>query len=863
VVVHTEITERKQAEEVDKFLSQAGIESKEPFFDALARFLANCLQMDYVCIDRLVGDELNATTLAIWHDGAFEDNVTYALKDTPCGDVVEQRVCCFPDSVCRLFPNDAALRDLQAESYIGVTLMGHTGQPIGLIAVIGRQKLASRAFAQAALERIAPRAASEIERLTVEAALREREAHFRTLVEVIPDAIVVHRSGKLVFVNPAAVRLLGATSEQDLIDKPILDLIHPDFHQVVLNRVKNAVEQGENSPPLEERYVRLDGSMFDAEVQGRPIVLEGKPAVMVTLKDITEKKLAQEQLQLAASVFSHAREGIMITEPDGTIIDVNEAFTRITGYARHEALGRNPRFMSSGRHDAQYYADLWRNLLAQGYWYGEIWNRRKNGELFAEMQAVSAVRDDSGAVRHYVSLFSDITALKEQQNRLEHIAHFDPLTSLPNRVLLADRLKQGMAQAQRRSQQLAVVYLDLDGFKSINDHHGHDVGDQVLIALASRMNQTLREGDTLARLGGDEFVAVLIDLEDASASLPMLRRLLDSAALPVRVGEQTLQVTASLGVAFFPQDQEVDADQMLRQADQTMYQAKLAGKNRYHIFDAAHDSSLRVHHEGVERIRQGLANQEFVLHYQPKVNMRSGKVIGAEALIRWQHPRDGLLVPADFLPMIEEHPLAVTLGEWVIDTALAQVAQWHLAGFDLPVSVNVGARQIQQSDFVDRLCAILARHPTVKPSKLELEILETSALEDIARVSQVIEDCAQMGVMFALDDFGTGYSSLTYLKRLRVNALKIDQSFVCDMLQDPDDLAILQGVIGLAEAFKREVIAEGVETVAHGTLLLQLGCELAQGHGIAHPMPAHALPNWVVQWQPDLAWRQAAPQPSA
>jgi EAL domain-containing protein (putative c-di-GMP-specific phosphodiesterase class I) len=302
---------------------------------------------------------------------------------------------------------------------------------------------------------------------------------------------------------------------------------------------------------------------------------------------------------------------------------------------------------------------------------------------------------------------------------------------------------------------------------------------------------------------------------------------------------------------------------MLRQADQTMYQAKLAGKNRYHIFDAAHDSSLRVHHEGVERIRQGLANQEFVLHYQPKVNMRSGKVIGAEALIRWQHPRDGLLVPADFLPMIEEHPLAVTLGEWVIDTALAQVAQWHLAGFDLPVSVNVGARQIQQSDFVDRLCAILARHPTVKPSKLELEILETSALEDIARVSQVIEDCAQMGVMFALDDFGTGYSSLTYLKRLRVNALKIDQSFVCDMLQDPDDLAILQGVIGLAEAFKREVIAEGVETVAHGTLLLQLGCELAQGHGIAHPMPAHALPNWVVQWQPDLAWRQAAPQPSA
>jgi EAL domain-containing protein (putative c-di-GMP-specific phosphodiesterase class I) len=285
-----------------------------------------------------------------------------------------------------------------------------------------------------------------------------------------------------------------------------------------------------------------------------------------------------------------------------------------------------------------------------------------------------------------------------------------------------------------------------------------------------------------------------------------------------------------------------------------MYQAKLAGKNRYHVFDAAQDTSIRGHHESIEHIRQALEQCEFVLYYQPKVNMRTGQVIGAEALIRWQHPERGLLLPGMFLPVIEDHALAVTIGEWVIDAALSQMEQWHAAGLEMPVSVNIGARQLQQNDFVNRLRAILVAHPQAPAHGLELEVLETSALEDIAQVSQVIEACAQMGVLFALDDFGTGYSSLTYLKRLHVALLKIDQSFVRDMLGDPDDLAILQGVIGLATAFKRKVIAEGVETVAHGSLLLQLGCDLAQGYGIAHPMPAAQLPAWAATWQADPAW---------
>jgi diguanylate cyclase (GGDEF)-like protein/PAS domain S-box-containing protein len=558
-------------------------------------------------------------------------------------------------------------------------------------------------------------------------------------------------------------------------------------------------------------------------------------------------------------VFSHAREGILITGTDGAIIDVNDAFTRITGYPRDEVLGRNPRLLSSGRHDQAFYAALWRDLTEKGHWYGELWNRRKNGEVFAAMQTISTVSDSQGHARQYVSLFSDITALKEHEKQLEHIAHYDVLTTLPNRVLLADRLHQAMAQAERREQQLAVAYLDLDGFKAINDHHGHETGDQLLIVLAERMKQTLREGDTLARLGGDEFVAVLLDLSDVAACVPMLTRLLAAAAQPVLVGELTHQVSASLGVTFYPQADEVDADQLLRQADQAMYQAKLAGKNRYHIFDAEQDRSVRGHHESLEHIRRALTAREFVLHHQPKVNMRTGAIIGAEALIRWQHPTRGLLAPAVFLPVIENHPLAVDIGEWVIDTALSQREGWRAAGLDIPVSVNVGARQLLQADFVDRLHEILATHPSFRPGDLEMEVLETSALEDLARVSQIIESCQAIGVSFALDDFGTGYSSLTYLKRLSVNQLKIDQSFVRDMLDDPDDLSILGGVLSLATAFRRQVIAEGVETVEHGTLLLQLGCELAQGYGIARPMPAAEFPGWALSWHPDPAWSNLPP----
>jgi diguanylate cyclase (GGDEF)-like protein/PAS domain S-box-containing protein len=573
---------------------------------------------------------------------------------------------------------------------------------------------------------------------------------------------------------------------------------------------------------------------------------------MLDLQNRLSEALSQQRL--TASVFTHASEGITITDVDGTILEVNNAFSRITGYSREEVLGKSSRILRSGNHGAEFYATMWGELQRCGHWSGEIVNRHKSGELYTEMLTINAVRDQQGVTQYYVALFSDITAQKEHESRLEHIAHYDALTGLPNRVLLADRLHQALNQSQRRGQPVAVAYIDLDGFKLVNDTHGHEVGDRLLMTLAARMKEIMREGDTIARLGGDEFVMVLSDLNDTKDSLPLVLRLLSAAAQPVYYGTRMLQVSASVGLSFYPQSEEVDADQLLRQADQAMYQAKLAGKNRYHIFDTEQDRNVRGHHESLEHIRNALGNNEFVLYYQPKVNMRSGEVTGVEALIRWQHPEQGLLKPYVFLPVVEDNPLSIELGEWTIDTALTQLETWQAAGVNITVSVNVGASQLQQPDFTERLRDLLQAHAAVNPSDLELEVLETSALEDITHVSEVMHACGEMGVHFSLDDFGTGYSSLTYLRRLPATQLKIDQTFVRGMLDDPEDLAILEGVLGLASAFRRQAIAEGVETVEHGQLLLQLGCELGQGYGIARPMLAEDLPDWIDHWRPDPSW---------
>lgn len=609
---------------------------------------------------------------------------------------------------------------------------------------------------------------------------------------------------------------------------------------------------------VEYRITRpSDGEKRWIECRGK-IVIDSKTKtkkISGFIQDITERKQSEEKIKLAASVFTHARESIAITNADALIIEVNDTFTQTTGYSLEESIGKNPRFLQSGRQPPEFYVNMWQILLKKGYWSGEIWNRRKNGEIYAEFKTISSVRDKSGNITHYVALGYDITPMKEHQAQLERNAHYDLLTNLPNRVLLSDRLSQAMLQCDRHDKSLAVVFLDLDGFKTVNDTYGHDIGDELLIALSARMKIALRQGDNLARIGGDEFVAVLTDLSTVEDCEPILERLLLAASEPVTIDNIVLNISASIGVTIYPQD-NVSADQLMRHADQAMYAAKDAGKNQYHLFDTAQDDAVKMQRESLEAIRNALDNQQFVLYYQPKVNMRTGTVKGTEALIRWQHPERGLLNPMEFLPVIENNPMMIELGEWVINTALSQMSQWQAMGLTLPLStsVNIAAVQLQQPNFTQRLTTILAAHPDVQPHCLELEVLETSALDDVHNVSKTMNDCIALGVSFALDDFGTGYSSLTYIRRLPTNLIKIDQSFVRDMLDDIDDLAIVEGVIGLAKSFKRDVIAEGVETIEHGTALLQLGCELAQGYGIAKPMPACDIPNWARNWKPDINW---------
>lgn len=651
-----------------------------------------------------------------------------------------------------------------------------------------------------------------------------------------------------------AHHICGIGTGTTLLLEDVVRMVHPDDLQRGLAAWADALAGAEYDCRF--RIITAEGTQW---VRSRAEILRdgaGTPLrALGMLQLITQQVLTEARVQLYASVFTSAREGIMITDLSARVIDVNRAFTEITGYARNEVIGRRPNTFGSGRQSRDFFRAFWRSLREKGFWSGEIWNRRKNGQVYPELLTVSTVYDETGDPVRYIGLFTDISLQKEQQRQLEHGAYYDRLTGLPNRALLGDRLQQEMAKSVRDGRKVAVAFIDLDELKEVNDGYGHEAGDHVLVSIAERIKGCLRAHETVARLGGDEFVAVIGELDSEQDCLPVINRILASVAEPIPYKGFALGVSASIGVTFHPQSIRYDGEQLLRQADQAMYHAKQAGKNRFQFFDEAYDRELRTRNENLERIRQALENDEFVLYYQPKVNMRSGEIIGAEALVRWQHPGKGLLPPGHFLPDIQDTLLEPVFGDWVIATALADCRRLKREGFTLPFSVNISARHLEQADFISKLRARILGCPEDERCRLELEILETSALQDLELVSAIIGECHGMGVGFALDDFGTGYSSLTYLRRLPVDILKIDQSFVRGILESREDIAVLKSILNLAGALGRDVIAEGVETAEHGRVLLELGCQLGQGYSIAKPMPASQLPDWLRTWQPDPLWR--------
>jgi diguanylate cyclase (GGDEF)-like protein/PAS domain S-box-containing protein len=598
----------------------------------------------------------------------------------------------------------------------------------------------------------------------------------------------------------------------------------------------------------EHLYRRRDGSLFMCQVSGRALDPERPDDGSIWVyADVTERRQAEEKLRLSATVLEHIADGVMVIDVHGRIVATNPAYTQITGYTEIEAVGTQsgltrakPRLGGAGSgHDQEFYDALWGDLAETGFWRGELWSMRKNGEVYLEWLTVSAVRDDDDTVTHYVCVFSDITKLKESQEKLDHLAHHDPLTGLPNRLLFHDRLQHAMVRSARACSQLAVLFIDLDRFKNVNDTLGHQVGDELLKHVANALSGCLRDGDTLARLGGDEFIVLLEDVDGERGARLVAEKLMRLFEQPVLVSSYELFVTGSVGISLFPQD-GADLNHLIRNADVAMYQAKARGRNGYAFYAPSMEG------EGLERLRleallrRSIEKNEIWLAYQPQVEIDSGRLIGVEALVRWNSPELGQVAPGRFIPLAEETGFINQLGSWVLEQACRQVVRWDLAGLYVPkIAVNLSARQFDRGGLAGTVERVL-RETGLAPNRLQLEVTE-SVIMNTGDAMQYINDLHAIGVELAIDDFGTGYSSLAYLKRLPVQTLKIDRSFIKDISTDPNDEAIAIAIIQLGKSMNLAVIAEGVETGEQAAFLLRHGCRRAQGYLYARPLPPEQL----------------------
>lgn len=559
-------------------------------------------------------------------------------------------------------------------------------------------------------------------------------------------------------------------------------------------------------------------------------------------------------IQLAQSVIDHTAEGVAVCDAAACFISVNPAFTHITGYTAEEVTGQSTRLLKSDHHDPVFYQNMWETLLRTGTWQGEVWNRRKNGEAYLEWLTINKVRNsDSDAA--YVCVFSDITELQRKDERIRHLAYHDALTGLPNRMLLQDRLKHAIVRATRDGMRLAVMFIDLDRFKQVNDTLGHEAGDRLLVATSQRLGDKLRASDTVARIGGDEFVILLEQIGPTANVDELANALIATVSEPLELHGEKVQVGASIGIALYPNDGE-DVHALMKHADIAMYAAKTAGRNTSRYFNANMTDAANRRNLLDKHLREAIALNQLALFYQPKACLTSGSVQSVEALLRWHHPERGLIAPDEFIPLAEESNLIVDIGNWVLQQALAQVANWHSRGIKLGVAVNLSARQLAYDGLVDHVRNLLQAF-AIPASALELELTESSMMADIDRARQQLNLLKNLGVRIAIDDFGTGYSSLAHLRRLPVDVIKIDRSFVGKADRDANDAIVVKTILSLAQALGLDVVAEGVETEAQATLLREAGCQTAQGHLLSYPLPADELESWLAN-HPGQAIRAAA-----
>ncbi|TDF82953.1 EAL domain-containing protein [Pseudomonas sp. H9] len=667
--------------------------------------------------------------------------------------------------------------------------------------------------------------------------LQTSEEKFAKAFHASPDGLLLSRQsdGLLIEVNEGFCRLTGFESHMSL-DHTTLDLgIWVDLNE--RRRLLDMLQRDGFVRDFSCHIRRSDGQIRLCELSARPLPIAGEDCMLTIARDITERHLMQEKLQLAATVFENTAEGVLITDTEQRISAVNRAFSEITGYSEFEALGQTPRLLASGQHDSAFYIAMWHQLNAEGHWQGEIHNRRKNGELYPSWLTISAVRNNDRLITHFVAVFADISSLKHAQAKLDYQAHHDPLTGLPNRTLFESRLQAALTCAQSSKRQGAVLFLDLDRFKHINDSLGHPVGDLLLKGIAQRLKEQVRDVDTVARLGGDEFIILLPGLHQPSDASLIANKLLACFSAPFQAGEHEFFTSASIGTSLYPQDGS-DVASLIRNADAAMYRSKAKGRNRVESYtrDLTAQASERIALE--HELRRAIERDELSLNYQPKFSLKTQSLVGAEALIRWTHPLFGDVPPEHFIALAEENGMILQLGDWVLEHACRQMQVWkkHYKAFG-PLSVNLAGAQLRQPGLIKRIEHLLKTHQ-LKAGDLQLEITENFIMSQAEESLAVLHQLKHLGVQLAIDDFGTGYSSLSYLKRLPLDILKIDQSFIRGLPDDPHDAAIARAIIALGRSMQLTIIAEGVENQAQQQFLAAEGCEQIQGYIVSLPLPA-------------------------
>ncbi len=669
-------------------------------------------------------------------------------------------------------------------------------------------------------------------RKQTEAVMLEKESRYRLAIETAVDGFwMVDMQGRLVEVNDAAARQLGYTREE------MLELTVPDIE--ARERPKEtaahiAAIQRDGYARFESEHRRKDGSIFPVQVVTTfSPMSQGRIFAFVT--DISQRKQSEEALRLAAMVYENSSEAILVTDADNLIIAVNPAFEQMTGYAAAEVLGKSPRIFKSGRHDQAFYHSMWSALNNDGYWHGEVWDRRKNGQEYIKLLTINVIRDDKGANYRHVALFTDITERKKVEELIWRQANYDSLTKLPNRQMFYDRLEQDAKKAHRTGLPMALLLIDLDRFKEVNDTLGHDKGDILLIEAARRIGACVRESDTVARLGGDEFIVILSELEDMTSIDRVAQDILGSLAEPFKLDAEPAYISASIGISLYPDD-ATELDVLFKHADQAMYVAKYAGRNRFNYFTKDMQEAAQARMHLASDLRIAVAASQFRVYYQPIVEMSGGRIYKAEALIRWQHPVRGMVSPAEFIPLAEETGLIVPIGEWVFRQAVQQVMQWRSKfHWSFQISVNKSPVQFRHAESVS--WTEYLEQQRISGDSIAVEITEGLLLDAEVEVNKKLLRFRDAGIQVAIDDFGTGYSSLSYLKEFDIDYLKIDQSFVRNLGPETSDLALCEAIIVMAHKLGFKVIAEGVETSTQHGLLAAAGCDYGQGYLYSRPLP--------------------------